>query len=340
MSDAMTTRREHMATTDSTPSASSFSLLDFHGELPNRIFVEDIINATEKLSTLQQVDHVDDISMDWDYVQGLLSQGLLATTISERRQYLDICTTWFDQADGMMRVQLTELLTDTVIIASEANDNVSVVRLLQAWRYMWIQILEKSLDPRRVDHIGTALLVLLKSNNQVATYLAILDPTVIWFHKWAQEQSPLQLRVIIMENGILAILLQRCEADTINRALRNQSLSILNIVLLHTRLSQFPWDDGIPQINRLASIFLTSKSPDGDGGLTDGGAQAVETMLWGSYQDEKLYRPVLEEILSRINFSGGLINVLRQVQEAVEPDSAFAVEIERIVNQVITFNAN
>ena len=304
--------------------ATTFSLLDFSG-LSNRVFLHDIKEATEKLAILQQVDHVDDICMDWDYIQTLLMDGLASENKS--RHYVDICTKWFDQADGIMRLNITELVANAAINNIQANEVRFV--LLQAWRFMWIQLLETSIDQRRTNNIGTQVLMLWKSNDSIAYYLAVMDITSAWFHTWIQQQSSLQVKALILNHGILSVLFQRC--DTSQRcALKTQSMTMLNIVLLHTRLAQFPWDNDIPQIDRLVSIMLDINSPLGD--CSDVATQAMETILWGAYQHKALYQPVLEQLV-RIRLSADLLGLLQQMHNSVDPVSAFAIELGQIINK-------
>jgi hypothetical protein len=333
MAEAMDLWRDNedpvVTTTNSRPTATatSFSLMDFgSGGLPARIFLEDIEKATDKLAILQQVDHVDDISMDWDYIQGLLSKGIASD--NESLQYLEICIAWFDQGDGTMQLNLTDLVSDVVVI----KDDEVGARLLQVWRYMWVQLFGKSLDQHRTDRIGIRILALLKSNERMAFYLAALDPMSLWFHVWVQERSPLKLRgLIAAEHGLVSTLFRRCEDSNLKRALRNQSVSMLNIVLLQTRVSQFPWEDGFPQIDRVVSIMLDSRPPAGE--LTDIGAQAMDTILWGCYQDESLYGPVLEHLSKLPELPLQLLDILQQLQTAMEPTCAFAVKVEQITRK-------
>jgi hypothetical protein len=255
-----------------------------------------------------------------------LSKGIASD--NESLQYLEICIAWFDQGDGTMQLNLTDLVSDVVVV----KDDEVGARLLQVWRYMWMQLFGKSLDQHRTDRIGIRILALLKSNERMAFYLAALDPMSLWFHVWVQERSPLKLRgLIAAEHGLVSTLFRRCEDSNLKRALRNQSVSMLNIVLLQTRVAQFPWEDGFPQIDRVVSIMLDSRPPAGE--LTDIGAQAMDTILWGCYQDESLYGPVLEHLSKLPELPLQLLDILQQLQTAMEPTCAFAVKVEQITRK-------
>ena len=302
--------------------ATSFSLFDFSG-LSNRVFRHDIEEATEKLAILQQVDHVDDICMDWDYIQTLLMKGLASDDTS--RHYVDICTKWFDQADGMIRLNITELVANTVLNNNQSNEVRFV--LLQAWRFMWIQMLETPLDQCRTNHIGTLILTLWKSNDTIAHYLAVMDLTSAWFHVWIQQLSSLQAKTLILNHGILSVIFQRCDYSQ-RCTLKTQSMTMLNIMLLHTRLAQFPWDNGIPQIDRLVTIILNMNASSED--CSDVVTQAMESVLWGVFQDKALYQPVLKQLI-KIKLSVKLLRLLQQMYIAVDPVNSFAIELEQII---------
>jgi hypothetical protein len=320
-----------VTTTNSRPTATvtatSFSLMDFGGGgLSSRIFLEDVEEAIDKLAVLQQVDHVDDISMDWDYIQGLLSEGIASD--KESLQYIDICIAWFDQGDGTVQLNITDLVSEVVVL----KDHEVGSRLLQVWRYMWVKLFDKSLDQRRMESIAIRVLALLKSNERMAFYLAALDPTSVWFHVWVQEQSPLILRgLIAAEHGLISTLFRRCEDSSLKRALRDQSISMLNIVMLQTRVSQFPWEGGFPQIDRIVSIMLDSRTPAGD--LTDIGAQAMDTILWGCYQDESLYEPVIQHLLKLPELPSRLLDMLKLLQTAMVPTCPLAVKVEQVTRK-------
>ena len=281
--------------------SKSFSLFDqLQGGFTMPVTLEDIEEAEsgqQRLVVFQKIKYLEDLFMDWNKICPLLRNDLSESFLADPSlclKLIDLHRKWFDQ--GRSSSEYTSLLfglcenmlfilTKIVSLeekvpiedASHAQQKTIVVSLVQNWRDMWLDLMQRDQYSEDLAHQMETLIFELfwGSRSCQATLLAkrvlaSIDPSARWFQSWAHHVSTND-RLLSLLCGVLPALWGQLQSISGNRADRKEgdilfnfhSAAILSIMLSQTRVSQFPWHS------------LTSDNTE----TTKGDNNAVDEML-------------------------------------------------------------
>jgi hypothetical protein len=140
---------------------------------------------------------------------------------------------------------------------SVSADSITLICLVQNWQDMWIDLMQRDqyMEDLAESMEGSAMSIFLRGNsemNRPQQIMAMIDPSAHWFYCWAVSVSPQHLLHVMKSNNsrILAdIWSQLKHLDGPTSALNPAQwaiyfhlVSILAIMLVQTRVLQFPWD--------------------------------------------------------------------------------------------------
>lgn len=279
--------------------STTFSLFDqLQGGFALPVTLEEIQEASsaqERFKVLEKIDYVDDLLMDWKEICHILTTDLFdssqATDPELALQIISLHRKWFDQ--GRSSEEYTPLLYSicqnlletlgTIIKVEENNlkkqnnnresqgllssseniDETVVVSLVQNWRDMWLDLMQRNqYSEDLVQDMESCMFMIYlrnapsKKSALAQKVLALVDPNARWFQSWMNHVATIDhiISLLCMEERdsmILSELWIRIqtfpEEDNNNKnpsnyAFQLHSISILSITLCRTRLSHFPWD--------------------------------------------------------------------------------------------------
>lgn len=287
-------------------SGKSFSLMDqLQGGFAMPISLEDIEGATssqERLTVFQKIIYSEDLLMDWNKIYPLLMNDLSASFLVNpdlALKLVNLHRKWFSQ--GRCSNEYTPLLygicenllktlAKTIHLkkseaiqdaASETTQSSVVVALVQNWRDMWLDLMQRNQYSEDLAEEMEKLLFKLflkpgscKMSRIAQKVLALVDPSAAWFQSWTNH---------VMMNGRLLSLFRTSEGDTKilpecwtyirsfpdtgdndvdDIPFKLYSTAILSAVLCRTRVSQFPWD-ALTNANPTECLEVTKQSNEG-----------------------------------------------------------------------------
>lgn len=279
------TTNEGKLTKSSTGTGTAFSLFDqLQGGFSMPISLEEIQqagSAQQRLDIFQKINYMEDLLMDWDKISPMLTDDLSESFLADPNlslRLIDLHRKWFDQGRSSSEYtfllygiceNLLRIIADIISFeepqpiedASQTNQKIIVISLVQNWRDMWLDLMQR--DEYSEDLAGDMEKLMVElflgpGSCEVSVLaknvLASADPSATWFQSWAN---------LVPTHDHLLSLLSDSQSDakilpelwTQIRTFRDiggrnvddalcqlHSTAILSITLCRTRIFKFPWD--------------------------------------------------------------------------------------------------
>jgi hypothetical protein len=267
--------RDTKAISSATSGVASFSLLDqLQGGFALPVTIDEINEAAsdeERLALFQKISYVDDVLPDWTEVRSLLKSSLQNSNTQIALEYLKLHRKFFglcrssaeyDSLAFNLCQNLMEVAITTISDASSGLETDFFIRLMQNWRDMFLDLMQRDRYVVTNEAMETNFLNLLRTiisrpnhSIQPCHILSLVDPRAMWFQSWVQNVAPKHLVYLLEKNsGVLPDLLRRGRANNnipetskelaapVVHATRLQAVSILSHILCKTRVALFPWN--------------------------------------------------------------------------------------------------
>jgi hypothetical protein len=231
------------------------------------------------LALLQKVDHIDDLlGGDWSDACSILQRGLQQQPSASIAAYLELHRKWFGECQATTEYQAVrfDLCRNVWQAASEgmdqyratlssiqSTDDELVFDMLQAWQFMWVQIITKagSDSDDRVDEMVAQVFrhismipasqsseapLTVPWQHQPFAWLALVDPAASWFQCWLDDTPISRTLPVVASSSIVSFLVERSRQGSSGAVSQNKahlkSLAMLSALLLQLRVRMFPWD--------------------------------------------------------------------------------------------------
>jgi hypothetical protein len=284
------------------PKATTFSWLNqLEGGLGPLIRMEDILEAPsnqERLALFRKM-FLDDVAPDWAEIRPIMSQVIQQQHLIDKDDddnnntlfidYLRLYRKWFDQGRSSTEYlslqydlcrSILQAIQTHVASSTLPEDDPKLLLLLQTWRDMWLDLMQRGLyyqdlaedmeisvlllmrdlsvsslveeavveeEPNATRHNGAVLVPVLPAH-----VMAMIDTRALWFHSWTSQVSTQRLVILLERSGLFPEIWGRCfammpcnDSSTLGVVLKDalalSSLAMVRAILVKTRVALFPW---------------------------------------------------------------------------------------------------
>lgn len=244
-----------------------------------RLLEESDGNTEKKIQMLLNLEHLQDILLDWeDHVAAFFLEGLRKEVSASSRDFYELHKRWFSKSRSSnefrtMQIGLCQNLVTVVNEQLALGEELSVetnskirdfvelaLLMFEDWMMRGLYVHDK-----RVQRIGECFWTWLEMNGESTMSVAgqcvvDVDPDATWFTSWNAHLSPDQCLAIVSSDQTLSNAISRCSiyVTTIDSRIPSDSADhrmfsfwiwILHSILESTRASRFPWDSVVEAQN-------------------------------------------------------------------------------------------
>jgi hypothetical protein len=240
-----------------------------------RLLEESGESTEKKIQILLNLEHLQDILLDWDdHVAPFFLEGLRNELSSSSREFYELHKLWFSKSRASnefrtMQIGLCQNLVTVIneqlaskkVPLAETNNTIRdyvelALLMFEDWMLRGLYVHDK-----RVQSIGECFWIWLQADAEgrmsVAGQSVVeVDPAATWFTSWTAHLSADQCLALALSDGsadILSNAIRQCHGYAVKTELTLSSnsneyrmfffwISIVHSILETTRAFRFPWD--------------------------------------------------------------------------------------------------